>query len=313
MLKIVFLDADTVGNIKALQQLKELGPVTLYPYTPPEDTLSRIQDADIVLTNKVVVHKKHIDACPQLKLICITATGTNNVDIAYAEQKGIVVKNVVGYAVETVAQHTFACLLHLLNQIGYYDNFVKTGQYCQSRTFTHIKGDFFELFGKRMGIIGLGNIGKSVARIAKGFGMEVVYHSTSGKNIATEYEQIGLTELLQTSDVVSINAPLNDHTRALMGYAAIKLMKPTAILMNMSRGGIVVEADLVKAVNDNLIRGACIDVYEQEPIALNHPYLSVKEPDRWVLTPHVAWAAIEARERLMDNIIVHIKKFRSDH
>lgn len=307
MHKIVFLDADTVGDIQALHRLKELGEVTLYPYTRPDDTLMRIQGADIVLTNKVVINASHIDACTQLKLICITATGTNNVDISYAKQKGIAVKNVVGYAVETVAQHTFASLLHLLNQINYYDNFVKTGQYCQSRTFTHIKGTFYELFGKQLGIIGLGNIGKSVARIATGFGMKVVYHSTSGNNTEEGYGHLVLNELLSTSDVVSIHAPLNEHTKALINYESISLMKPSAILINMSRGGIIVEADLVKAIDDRLIKGACIDVYEQEPIPTHHPYLNVKEPERWVLTPHVAWAAIEARERLMEAVISHIE------
>jgi lactate dehydrogenase-like 2-hydroxyacid dehydrogenase len=309
MLKIVFLDADTVGDIDALNDLKKLGDVTLHPFTEAQDTLERIQNADVVLTNKVVIKKEHIDVCPHLKLICITATGMNNVPVEYAREKGISVKNVVGYAVETVAQHTFATLLGFTNQIAYYDNYVKTGEYSQNKTFTHIKNDFYELSGKRMGIVGLGNIGQAVARIAQGFGMEVVYHSASGKNISNQYTHLSLKELLKTSDVVSINAPLNDFTKDLINYEALKWMKKSAILLNMGRGGIVVEADLAKAIDEKCIKGACIDVYEQEPIPLSHPYLRIEEKDRILLTPHVAWAAREAREKLMETIVTYIQEF----
>lgn len=308
MLKIVFLDADTVGDINALDKLKQLGDVTLHPYTDPHDTLNRIKNANVILTNKVQVRKEHIDSCPHLQLIAITATGMNNVDVEYARQKGIKVQNVVGYAVETVAQHTFAVLLSFINQISYYDNYVKTGLYSQNKTFTHIKGDFYELAGKRLGIIGLGNIGQAVARIAQGFGMEVVYHSASGNNVNQPFKHLSLKELLNTSDIVSINAPLNDKTKNLLDYAMLKQMKSSGILLNMGRGGIVVEADLAKAIDEKCIAGACIDVYEQEPIPLSHPYLNVKEKERIILTPHVAWAAREARERMMNTIVENIKQ-----
>lgn len=308
MLKIVFLDADTMGDIEALHELKTLGDVTLYPFTDAQDTLERTQKADVILTNKVIIRKEHIDACPDLKMIAITATGMNNVDVEYARQKGIQVQNVVGYAVETVAQHTFAVLLSFIHQIGYYDNYVKSGQYSQNKTFTHIKADFYELAHKRIGIIGLGNIGQAVARIAQGFGMEVVYHSASGHNTTQEFQHLSLKELLVTSDIVSIHAPLNDFTKALIGYEQIKAMKKSAILVNMGRGGIIIEKDLAQALDEQLIAGACIDVYEQEPLSLSHPYLSIQEKDRLLLTPHVAWAAKEARERLMRSIVESIKK-----
>lgn len=309
-MKIVFLDADTVGKIEAIEQLKQLGTVQLFPFTNEEDVLERIVDADIILTNKVVIGNKHILACQHLKLICITATGMNNVAVDFARKNGIVVKNVKSYAVETVAQHTFATLLHLLHQINYYDRYVKNGSYHKSNIFTHLKKDFYELSGKTIGIIGLGNIGKAVARIAeKGFNMNINYHSVSGKNLVSTYQYLPLDQLLRSSDVVSIHTSLNEQTKNLIDFEKIQLMPHNAIIINMSRGGIIVEKDLVKALNENIIKGACMDVFETEPLPQNHIYTTVKNQESIVLTPHIAWAAAEARQRLMSEVIRQIKEF----
>ncbi|MEM9918675.1 MAG: D-2-hydroxyacid dehydrogenase [Bacteroidota bacterium] len=302
--KIVFLDAKTVGDIPELEELKSLGDATLYDYTAPAEVNERISDATIVLTNKVKLGAAQMSQAPNLKLICVTATGTNNVDHAAAAKRGIEIKNVAGYAVETVAQHTFAVLLHLLHQIRFYDDHVKSGDYSRGGSFTNLDRPFVELHAKRMGIIGLGNIGRAVARIAKaGFGMEVVYYSTSGKNVQPDYEQLSLEELLQTSDVVSIHAGLNERTMALIGRKQLTLMRSDAILINMGRGGIVVEKDLAEAIDEEQLGGACIDVFEDEPFDLDHPYLKVQRKDRLVLTPHIAWAAVEARRRLMREVL----------
>jgi len=309
-MNITFLDSNTISNLNELDLLKQLGEVQLYPNTTEAEVWDRIETAEVILTNKVRITEAHMRHAKQLKLICITATGMNNVDLDFAKQQGIAVKNVVGYARETVAQHTFAVLLHLLHHLEYYDHYVKSGGYSKSAIFTNLSREFFELQGKRMGIIGLGNIGKSVARIAaKGFGMEVVYHSPSGRNSNSEYQSLTLTELLETSDVVSIHSALNEYTQNLIHLERIKLMKSHAILVNMGRGGIVNEQDLAKALDEGLIRGACMDVFEKEPLPENHPYLHLKEKQRIVLTPHIAWAAVEARQTLMQSVLQSIKNY----
>ncbi len=308
-MKIVFLDADTMGNIPQVAALRQWGELTLYPSTTPTQTLSRIHQADIVLTNKVVLDRTILEQAPQLRLICVTATGTNNVDTVFAEKRGILVKNAIGYAVESVAQLTFAVLLELIQQTRYFDSYVKSGTYSANATFTHLGHEFWLLSGKRLGIIGLGNIGRGVAHIAEAFGMEVVYASASGNQRPEKYTCLSIEALLQTSDVVSIHAPLNEHTRHLIDYAKLKTMKPTAILLNTGRGGIVVEADLARAIDENLIYGAATDVFEKEPVPADNPLLHVKNTSRLLLTPHIAWAARETREKLMNMILQHIQNF----
>jgi lactate dehydrogenase-like 2-hydroxyacid dehydrogenase len=306
MKKIVFLDSATVGQVPELEMLSNLGKVILYPFTEPNDTMERIIDADIILTNKVVINESHLKNCKNLKLICVTATGTNNIDLKAAANLEIKVVNAVGYAAESVAQYTFAVLLQMINQVSYYDSYVKSGEYCSNKTFTNIDKPFYELAGKKMGIIGLGKIGNSIARIATGFGMTVSYHSISGQNFNSEYEHLTLETLLKTSDIVSINTPLNELSKSIINYQKLILMKPESILINTARGGIVVETDLANALNNKIIRGACIDVYEQEPFDLNHPYLKISDPSSLILTPHNAWASQESRQRLMNIIIGNI-------
>lgn len=311
MLKIVFLDKSTVGDVSSLSCLKSLGKVTFWETTPQDMTLQRTRDAEVVITNKVVIDKKVMDASPALRLICIAATGMNNVDLEYARKKGVMVKNVSGYSTLSVTQSTFAMVLLLQNALLYYDDYVKTGLYADSPIFTHLGQPFNELQGKIFGILGMGSIGRSVAQVAQAFGCKVVYYTTSGKNVNQPYESVSLEELLRRSDIVSIHAPLNERTHNLIDLSRIKLMKKDAILINMGRGNIVKEADLAYALDEGLIRAAGLDVYAQEPLEAESPLLKVKNKQRLVLTPHTAWASVEAREELVRRVCHNIRDFLS--
>ncbi len=308
MKNIVILDGQTLGNLD-FDALKEFGNVVNYDTTKPEEVIERIKDAHIVLTNKVVLNENNLKEAKNLELICETATGFNNIDIVYAKNNNIAVTNVAGYSTNTVAQHTFATVLSLYDKLAYYDNFVKSGEYAKSGLFTNVTNPFYELEGKTWGIIGLGAIGRRVAKIAEAFGVNVIYYSTSGKNSNSEYKRVEFDELLETSDIISIHAPLNDDTKGLINYEALKKMKKNSILVNMGRGPIVVEKDIAKAIDEELISGAALDVFEVEPIALDNPLISVKNKDRLVLTPHIAWASLEARNRLFKEVINNIKAF----
>ncbi len=308
MKKIVVLDAITLGNVD-FDKLKEFGEVILYDKTKVEDVEERIKDASIILTNKVVLNKDNLKDAEKLEIICETATGFNNIDVEYAKSKNIAVTNVAGYSTPTVAQHTFATLLHLYDKIGYYDEFVKSGEYSKSGMFTNLDRPFNDIEGKTWGIIGLGNIGKRVAKIAEAFGAKVVYYSTSGKNNNSEYKRVELDELLSESDIISIHSPLNKNTEGLFNYDNLKKMKKTSVLINMGRGPIVVEEDLAKAIDENIISGAALDVFSVEPMPENSPLLKIKNKEKIVMTPHIAWASIEARERLFNDLIENIKAF----
>lgn len=308
-MNLVLLDAKTIGEVPNKFLLNKFGDVSYYQTTTPEQTLARVQDADIIITNKVVINRATIEQSPMLRLICIAATGTNNVDKVAAAERGIVVKNVSDYSTNSVAQGTFSLILHLLNSITYFDRYVKEGGYSQSDIFTHLGRSFWEISGKRFGIIGLGNIGKRVAEIATAFGAEVVYYSTSGQNNNQQYQLLELNELLRTSDIVSIHAPLNENTANLINYSRLLMMKKTALLINAGRGGIVNEADLARALDEEVIAGAGIDVFEKEPINVANPLLQVSNKERLALTPHVTWASIEARTLLLEKIGQNIEDF----
>jgi lactate dehydrogenase-like 2-hydroxyacid dehydrogenase len=308
-MKLVFLDTKTMGDIPNLNLLDKFGEVTYYQTTNPEQTLERVKEADIIITNKVVVDRPVIEQARNLKLICVSATGTNNVDKAAAGERGIPVKNAVDYSTHSVAQATFSLLLHLLNKVYYFDTYVKSGGYSQTDIFTHFGRTFREINGKRFGIIGLGNIGRQVAKIAGAFDAEVVYYSASGRNTDQPYRRLELEEFLQTSDIISIHAPLNEFTTNLINYNRLRLMKKSAILLNTGRGGIINEADLARALDEDLIAAAGIDVYEREPISPKNPLLQVQHKEKLALTPHVAWASIEARTLLMDIVGRNIEDF----
>jgi len=311
-MNIVFLDKKTVGDVDNFNLLHKMGNVQVFDQTLPEQVVERCSGKDIIITNKVVIDSEIMNALPSLKLICVAATGVNNVDIDYAKKKGIEVRNVVAYSTDSVAQSTFSMLLFLLNRFSYYDAYVKSGAYARSDIFTHHGPAFWELAGKRFGIIGLGNIGRRVARIAEGYGMEVVFYSTTGRNNNINYKRFDLDTLLNTSDVVSIHAPLSDTTRNLISYQKLKLMRSCAILINTGRGGIVNEADLARALNENVIAAAGIDVLDREPIDSHNPLLKIYNKDKILLTPHIAWASMESRARLIEKITKNIEAFKRE-
>lgn len=255
------------------------------------------------------MNENNLKEAKNLELICETATGFNNIDIVYAKNNNIAVTNVAGYSTNTVAQHTFATVLSLYDKLSYYDNYVKSGDYAKSGLFTNVSKPFYELEGKTWGIIGFGAIGKRVAKIAEVFGVNVIYYSTSGKNSNSEYKRVDFKELLDQSDIISIHAPLNKDTQGLINYDALKNMKKSSILVNMGRGPIVVEADLAKALDEELIAGAALDVFEVEPIKEDNPLISIRNKENLVVTPHIAWASVEARVRLFEEVINNIKAF----
>ncbi len=306
-MKIVVLDSDTLGNLD-LSLLNRFGEVKIYPYTRYEETIERCIDADIVLTNKVVFDKDILDALPNLKLISILATGMNNVDLEYAKAKGVVVKNVSGYSTNSVVQTTFMLALALIGKLDYYHNYTKSGAWSKSPIFTNLERNFFEIAGKKWGIIGLGTIGSKVASVASAFGAEVVYYSTSKNPHSKEYKHLELEELLSNCDIISIHAPLNENTNNLLDREQLFMLKDGAVLLNLGRGGIVNEAALAEAIDSKkLLVG--LDVTAKEPIEADNPLLSIKEKENLIITPHIAWASQEARERLLAGTIKNIEDF----
>lgn len=305
-MKIAFLDAATMGDV-SFEPIASLGEFVTYGSSTPEQARERVRDLDVVIVNKVLVDKQLIDSAPALKLICISATGVNNIDVEYAASKGIPVRNVAGYSTDSVAQSTFMHILSLVGGAPYFDRSVKSGEYSRSGMFTDPKWNWRELSGKTIGIIGLGNIGRKVAAISEVFGMQVCYFSTSGTGHCKDYPCLSLEELLAQSDIVSIHAPLNERTNGLIGRAELARMKPSAILVNMGRGAIVDEAALAEAVDAGVIAGAGMDVFVVEPIPEDHPYLKMQHPERMSLAPHVAWGSVEARTRLVGMIAENIK------
>ena len=308
-MKIVFLDAKTIGEDIDLSGFDELGEVVKYGFSTAEEARERSKDADVLVLNKVQVNEQTIGAAKHLKLVCVTATGTNNLDKEYLAKQGIEWRNVAGYSTESVAQHTFAMLFYLLEKLPYYDNYVKSEKYVNDVSFTHFAKAFHELSGKTYGIIGLGNIGRRVADIAKAFGCHVIYYSTSGRNSQPGYERVSFDELLERSDIVSIHAPLDENTLGLMNQKAFAKMKSSAILLNVGRGPIINEADLAEALNNRTIAAAGLDVLSVEPMQPENPLRGIKDSESLLITPHIAWAGVEARMRLMDIILNQIKEF----
>ena len=308
MKKIVVLDGKTLGNVDYIR-LNEFGQVIYYDLTLEQEVAERIKDANIILTNKVVLNRENLRGATDLELICEMATGYNNIDTKYAKENNIAVTNVTGYSTTTVAQHTFAMLLHLYDNINYFDNFIKSGEYSKSVMFTNLEMPYKDLCGKVWGIVGLGNIGKRVAKIAQAFGARVVYYSTSGKNADSDYARVEFDSLLKQCDIISIHAPLNEKTEGLINYEAFTRMKKDAVLINVARGPIVVDEDLARAIDEKIIGGAALDVFKVEPIPAKNPLLDIKNKERLVLTPHVAWASIEARNRLFVDQLENISAY----
>lgn len=305
MKKIVFLDEYSIAG-RSLQKITSQGEYIAYDFTKKEEVVERLKGADIAITNKVVIDGEAMRQLPDLKLICIAATGMNNVDLESAKELGIEVKNAVGYSTTSVAETTLASALALARNIVYFDEYFHDGRYAKAeRSFCYDRFTF-ELRGKRWGIIGMGNIGREVARLASAFGCEVRYHSTSGVKREEEYPAMELQELLEWSDIVSVHSPLNERTRGLVGREELQKMRPSAIIINVARGGIVDEGALAEALDKGWIAAAALDVFSVEPLR-ESPLYNIKDRYRLLASPHNAWSAAEAIDRLIECIAENIR------
>ena len=308
-MKIVVMEAKTLGEDVDMSMFQELGELTVYGESNPLENADRIADADIVIVNKIPMNEVTLSKAKNLKLICLTATGTNIVDFPYVNSRGITVTNVRGYSTQSVIQHTFALLFYVYEKLSYYDQYVKSGAYAKSDIFSNFDKKFNELYGKTWGIIGLGEIGRGVAKVAELFGCNVIYYSTSGKNSNSDYEQVDLETLLKKSDIVSIHAPLNAATTDLIGEKELKLMKDSAVLLNLGRGPIVNQEALAEALLTDEIAGAGLDVLTVEPMAADNPLIKVQDSTKLIITPHIAWATVEARTRCANEVYKNIEAF----
>lgn len=309
MMKISILERDSLGLDVNMSEIEKLGEVTVYAATSLELAPEHIGDADIIIANKLPLNEKTLAQASNLKLITLTATGTNSIDFNYTNERGILVANVPSYSTDSVAQHTFALLLYLMEKLRFFDDYVKNGTYSKSNCFSCLEMIYPELAGKTWGIVGMGAIGRKVAKIAEAFGCRVITYSASGQTYDLPYEQVDFENLLARSDVLSVHAPLNEYTRGLMDYEAFCKMKPSAYFLNLGRGPIVVEEDLARALQEEQIRAAGLDVLCVEPIPEDHPLLAFRDSTRLLITPHTAWATSEARQRCVDVVAENIKAF----
>ncbi len=311
-MKIVALERNSAGTDISMDCFMELGEVDYYRNTvSAQEVMERVKDADIIIANKSPLNRDTLAEAKNLKLICELATGYDNVDLAYCKERGIQVSNVVDYSTQVVAQHTFTLALALLEKLPHYDDYVKSGAYSAQDRFSNFDIPFYELDGKTWGIIGMGNIGKKVAQIARAFGCRVIFHSVTGKSTCTEYEQVDMETLLKESDVLSLHCPLSDLTRNLIDARALKIMKKSAILINVARGKVVNNTDLYHALMENEIQAAGLDVVEEEPLTYENPLSTIKDSNRLIITPHLAWASVEARTRCVEEVYKNIKAFQN--
>ena len=303
---IVFLDAYSLGKAD-LTAIRALGNYTEYEYTRRDQIIERCREAEVAITNKVVFDRATLEQLPRLRLICVAATGMNHIDLEAAAERGIAVKNAVGYSTHSVTETTIGAAIALMRQVIYYDRYVKQ-EYGGSERQYHFGRTTHQLWG----IIGLGNIGHSVAKVAEALGCEVAYTSTSGVAREEPYPCLPLDELLAWADVVSIHAPLNDRTRGLIGARELARMKPSALLINVARGGIVDEAALAAALDEGRLAGAALDVFAHEPLEADSPLLRLRNADRLLLSPHNAWSPVEAVAVLVECIARNIRKFYAE-
>ncbi len=315
-MKIVVLDRKSVGMDVSIDGLNQLGEVTAYLTTQNEEVPERVKDADIIVANKNILNASTLDGAKNLKLICETATGYDNVDINYCRERGISVCNVVNYSTASVVQHTFATAFYIIEKLSYYDAYVKDGRYAAQPSFTHFEESFPELDGKTWGIIGMGNIGKRVAAVAKALGCRVISYSARPNAEAPAeqeknelFERVDFDTLLRESDVLSLHCPLTDTTRGIINAEALDKMKSSAVLVNMARGPVVNEADLADALEQNKIAGAATDVLSKEPIVAENPLNRIKDSRKLLITPHMAWGTVEARSRAVNETAKNIEAF----
>lgn len=309
-MKIVVLERNSVGTDIEVSSLEQLGEVTYYPNTKTvEEVKERIKEADIVVSNKAPLREQSLKDAPNVKLICEFATGYDNVDIQYCKARGIRVCNVVDYSTNMVAQHTFTLALALSQKLFHYDDYVKSGAYSAQDRFSNFDVPFYELDGKTWGIVGMGNIGKKVAQIATAFGCRVIFHSITGRSTCTDYPQVDKDTLLAESDFLSLHCPLSDLSRDFIDAQALKKMKKSAFLINVARGPVVNNADLYQALLNDEIMAAGLDVIEKEPLELSNPLSQLKDSNKLIITPHLAWASVEARTRCVEGVYKNIEAY----
>ena len=309
-MKIVSLERNSAGTDISVDCWNELGEVTIYPNTVAvEDIRERVKDADIIIANKARMNEETLKDAPNVKLICELATGFDNCDLAYCSSRGIKVTNVVDYCTDMVAQHTFTLALTLSQKLPHYDHYVKSGAYSAQDRFSNFDIPFYELAGKTWGIVGMGNIGRKVASIASAFGCKVIFHSVTGKSTCTDYPQVDKDTLLKECDFLSLHCPLSDLSRNFIDAEALKKMKKTAILINVARGPVVNNADLYEALLAGEIQAAGLDVIEKEPLELSNPLSKLQDSNQLIITPHLAWASVEARTRCVEGVYLNIKAF----
>ena len=308
--KNIILERNSVGVDTPVDCFEELGEVTCYPNTTTaEEVRERTKDADIIVANKARLNEESLRESLNVKLICEFATGFDNCDLTYCNSRGIKVANVADYCTDMVAQHTFTLMLTLLQKLPHYDEYVKSGAYAAQDRFSNFDEPFTELAGKPWGIVGMGHIGKKVAQIATAFGCRVIFHSVTGRSTVTEYEQVDKDTLLRESDFLSLHCPLSDLTRDFIDKEALRKMKKTAVLVNVARGPVVNNADLYDALMNGEIMAAGLDVLEKEPLQLSNPLSKIKDSNRLIITPHLAWASVEARFRCVNEAYLNAKAF----
>lgn len=307
-MKITVLDAVTLGADLDLSPLSTVGEVTVYNSTAPDEVADRVRDTDVIVLNKVKLNRANLSSAKNLKLICIAATGYDNIDLEYCREAGVQLSNVVGYSTNSVAQVTVATVLELITHIREYNSYVVSGEYTRLGVANKVSPVYHELAGKTWGIVGLGNIGKKVAAVAEAFGCKVLaFKRTPDEN----YNCVDLDTLCRESDIISIHTPLNDGTRGLIGERDLSLMKDTVILYNAARGAVTDEKAVAEAILGGKIGAFGCDVYSTEPFPADHPFTSIKELSNVCLTPHMAWASAEARKLCLDEIIENIKAYQN--
>ncbi len=308
-MKLVVLERNSAGTDVDVSCFEKFGEVEYYPNTVAENTAQRVREADIIMANKAPLNETTLKDAPNVKLICLLATGFDNVDLAYCKSRGIKVTNVVNYCTSTVAQHTLLLALALSEKLAFYDDYVKSGTYSTQDRFSNFDRAFYDLEGKTWGIVGMGTIGRRVAGLAKAFGCKVIFYSASGKSTCTDYERVEFDTLLQESDILSLHCPLSDRTRGLINKDALLKMKETAILVNVARGPVVDTQALYDALIANQIAGAGLDVLEREPMAEDNPLAQIKDSTKLIITPHMAWASVESRTNLVQEVVKNIEAF----
>lgn len=308
-MKIVILERGTIGPDVDVNVIGELGETVIYDNTDPEQVAERVKDAEIIVANKCPLNEKTLKDAPNVRFIEEFATGYDNIDVEYCRSRGIGVANVSDYSTPAVVQHTFALALYLLEHLPHYDAYVKDGSYAAQSRFTYFGVPFTELAGKTWGIVGMGHIGQGVAAAAKAFGCEVIWYSTSGAHAVEGYRQVDFATLLRESDLLSLHCPLNEKTHHLIDAEALQQMKPTAILINVARGKVVDNAALAEALQKKVIAAAGLDVVEAEPITVDNPLSAIKDSDKLIITPHMAWASVEARGRVVTEAYKNIEAF----